>query len=221
MDARRRLRALLAGTALGTVVAGVAFALAALLVVILIAGCGDARPTDLPGEGAPPNVTPVAPSGWTTYANTAFHYSLQYPANWFISDTSPSVEDIEIYNFDQSQVNGTDDIPQPPYNKYTIDAYANPNNLAMPAFYTLYEQTDPTSPPASSQAQHAATVAGRASLEVVQQPIQWSGGVIAYPSVTYFVPDGDHVLIVNEVYSLGAQPSAVFAHMIGSLKIGK
>jgi len=209
--------ALVAGTALGTLVAAVMCTLAALLV----AACGNATPTDLPGEGVLPNVTPIAPSGWTTYANTAFHYSIEYPANWFISDKSPTQQDVEIYNFDQSQVNGTGDIPQPPYNKYTIDAYVNPNNFSMPDFYTQYEQTDPTSPPASSQTQHPATVAGRASLEVIQQPVQWSGGKIAYPGITYFVPDAGHVLIIGELYSIGGQPSAVFAHMIGSLKIGK
>ncbi len=216
-EASRRMRGALAGTALGVHVAALMFTLAALLV----AGCGDATPSGLPGEGALPNITPIAPSGWTTYANTAFHYSIQYPANWFISDKSPTQQDVEIYNFDQSQVNGTEDIPQPPYNKYTIDAYVNPNNLAMPNFYTLYEQTDSSSPPASSQTQHPATVAGRASLEVIQQPVQWSGGKIDYPGITYFVPDGDHVLIIGELYSIGGQPSSVFAHMIGSLKFSK
>jgi hypothetical protein len=216
-DARRRLRGLVAGTTLGILVTAVMFTLAALLV----AGCGNATPTGIPGDGDLPDATPITPVGWTTYANTAFHYSIEYPANWFISNTSPTQEDVEIYNFDQSQVNGTEDIPQPPYNKYTIDAYVNPNNLAMPAFYTLYRETDSSSPPATSQSEHTATVAGRAALEVIQQPVQWSGGKIDYPGITYFVPDGDHALIISELYSLGGQPSSVFTHMIGSLKIGK
>jgi hypothetical protein len=204
-------------------VAGVVPLLMFTLAALLVAGCGNATPTGIPGEGALPDVTPIAPSGWTTYANTTFHYSIQYPANWFISDKSPTQQDVEIYNFDQSQVNGTEDVPQPPYNKYEIDAYINPNNLSITDFYTLYEQTnvDGSSPPATSQSEHSTTVAGRASLEVIQQPVQWSGGKIDYPGITYFVPDGDHVLIVSELYSLGGQPSSVFAHMIGSLKIGK
>lgn len=219
-NATRRMRG---GSSTATVrwlaVAALAFALAALLVCVL-SGCGNTTPTGIPGEGAAPPVTPVAPSGWTTYSNTTHHYSIQYPANWFNLDNSPTTEDVEIYNFDATQMDNMGAVPPPPYEKYAVDAYVNPNHLAMPDFYKLYEQTDSSSPPASSQSEQSATIAGRASLELVQHPVQWSGGRIDYPSITYFVPNGDQVLIVNELYSLGGQPSAVFAHMIGSLKVG-
>jgi len=192
-----------------------------LLAVALLAGCGGATPSGPPGEGDVPTPAPIAPSGWKTYANTTYHYTIEYPANWFPSDTSPAAPYLEVYNFDASLVESADQIPPPPYNKYSIDAYANPNGLAMPAFYALYRETDATSPPASSQAQRPATVAGRPALEVIQQPVQWSNGKIAYPGVTYFVPDGASALIVSELYSTGGQPSTIFAHMIASLRITK
>jgi hypothetical protein len=195
---------------------------AALLLTLLglLAGCGQATPNSLPSEGNQPDATPIAPSGWTTYRNTAHNYTMRYPANWFVSDTAPSADSLKIYNFDPTKVEA-EDIPPLPFNKYDIDAYVNPNRLSLPDFFALYRQTDADSPPASSQSLRSPTVAGRAALEVIQQPVQWSGGSIDYPSVTYFVSDGDSMLIVSELYSTGGQPSPVFAYMIGSLKIGK
>jgi hypothetical protein len=195
--------------------------LALLLMVGLLAGCGGGNPSGLPDEGAVATPKPVAPLGWKVYTNLTYHYSIEYPANWFPTDTSPSAPYLEIYNFDTSQVESADQIPPPPYNKYSIDAFANPNGLAMPAFFALYRETDSTSPPASSQTQRPATVAGRQALEVIQQPVQWANGKIDYPGVTYFVPDGASVLIIGELHSTDGQPSAIFAHMIASLRITK
>lgn len=189
---------------------------------VLLAGCGSgSSSTSIRGQGQPVTMTPVPASGWTTYSNTTYGYTIQYPANWFTSGTSSSADDIEIYNFDPSQLDSTDTIPPPPFNKDSLDAFANPSHLAMSEYYAQYRASDPSSPPANSQTQRAATVAGRSALEVIQQTVQWSGGNIAYPSVTYFVPDGDNVLILNELYSPGGQPSAVFAHIVSSLKFGK
>jgi hypothetical protein len=194
--------------------------LALTSMMLVLAACGAATPSGMPSDTQAPDATAIAPSGWKTYTNTAYHYAIQYPANWFLADSSQTADYQEIYNFDPNQLDNAEDVPPPPYNKYSIDAYANPKRLAMPDFYADYRATDSSTPPANSQQQRAVSVAGQSALQVVQRPVDWSGGSIKYASVTYFVPDGDSVLILAELYSPGSGPSDVFGHMIGSLKIG-
>jgi hypothetical protein len=193
-------------------------AVMALCLVCLLAGCGGGATDAGGGESAPSDATPVAPAGWKTYTNTMYHYSLDYPENWFPSDTSQTTDYLSIYNYDPLKVSDPEDVPPPPYNKLEIDAFTNPNKLSLPDFYALFRETDPNSPPASSQQTRIVTVAEHQALEVTQQPVEWTGGKLDFASVAYYVASGDYVLIVKEEYSTGGQPSATLTHVVNSLK---
>jgi hypothetical protein len=201
--------------------AGRAFAtLLALLLLPLLAACGGGTTSaDNSGDITPPLPTVVVPQGWATYSNTTYHYSFEYPANWFMADKSATLDYVEVYNFDPTQLDNVEDVPPPPYDKLELDAYANPNSLDIDSFYNSYQQTDTTTPPASSKVVTSITVNGQKALQVLQKPVQWADGQIQYPSMTYFVPSGDTVFILNELYATNNQPSAVFAHMLSSLKL--
>ncbi|HST86962.1 MAG TPA: hypothetical protein VLJ14_01190 [Ktedonobacterales bacterium] len=66
---------------------------------------------------------------------------------------------------------------------------------------------------------HPATIAGRAAVELIQHPIQWTNGLIDFPATTFYIPDGAVILVISEVHSPGGQPSDTFAHMLASLTI--
>jgi hypothetical protein len=190
----------------------------ALVALGLLAGCGASEADSGVGDTAKSDATPVAPSGWKTYANTMYQYSVEYPANWFLSDTSPTTDYLNIYNYDPLKISDPENVPPPPYNKIEIDVFTNPNKLSLPDFYAVFRETDPVSPPASSQQTRNVTVAGHSALEVTQQPVEWTNGKLDYPSVGYYVAAGENVLIVKEEYSTGGQPSDILAHVVGSLK---
>jgi len=194
-------------------------ALGALLIaLVLLAGCG-AGPAETNGEDtAASDATPVAAAGWKTYTNTMYHYSLEYPENWFPSDTSQTTDYLSIYNYDPQKVSDPEQVPPPPYNRLEVDAFTNPNKLSLSDFYSLFRDTDPDSPPASSQQTRTLTVATHQALQVTQQPVEWSGGKLDFPSVAYYIASGDYVLIVKEEYSTGGQPSATLTHAVNSLK---
>src|SRR5262245_4999108 len=96
--------------------------LLALLATLLLAlaACGNATPSGMPSDSAGPDATPIAASGWKTYSNTAHHYAIDYPANWFLDDTTATADYQEIYNFDPNELQNAEDMPPPPYNKYSI-----------------------------------------------------------------------------------------------------
>lgn len=194
-------------------------ALGVLVMALLpLAGCGAGEADTSGGDTVASDATPVVAAGWKTYTNTMYHYSLEYPANWFPSDSTQTTDYLSIYNYDPLKVSDPEDVPPPPYNKLEIDAFTNPNKLSLPDFYALFRETDPNSPPASSQQTRALTVANHQALEVTQQPVEWTGGKLDFPSVAYYVGSGDYVLIVKEEYSTGGQPSATLTHVVNSLK---
>ena len=147
-----------------------------------------------------------------------YRYSVEYPANWFPDDTSGTTDYLSIYNYDPQLVSDPEDVPPPPYNKLEIDAFTNPNKLSLPDFYAVFRDTDPNSPPASSQESRTLTIAGHQALQVTQLPVEWTGGQLDFASVSYYLASGDYVLIVKEEYSTGGQPSPVLTHAVNSLK---
>jgi hypothetical protein len=193
-------------------------AVGALCLMCLLAGCGTGNEEASGGDTVASDATPVTPAGWKTYTNTMYHYSLEYPANWFPDDTSGTTDYLSIYNYDPQKVSDPEEVPPPPYNKLEIDAFTNPNKLSLTDFYALFRETDPDSPPASSQEARSLKVAGSDALQVTQQPVEWTNGRLDFPSVAYYIASGDFVLIVKEEYSTGGQPSATLTHVVNSLK---
>jgi hypothetical protein len=194
-------------------------ALGVLMVALLpLAGCGAGDSDVSGGDTTISDATAVAPSGWKTYTNTMYHYSLEYPANWFPDDTSGTTDYLNIYNYDPQKVSDPEEVPPPPYNKLEIDAFTNPNKLSLPDFYAVFRDTDPNSPPVSSQQTRTLTIADHQALQVTQQPVEWTGGKLDFASVAYYIASGDEVLIVKEEYSTGGQPSATLTHAVNSLK---
>jgi hypothetical protein len=194
-------------------------ALGVLVAALLaLAGCGAGEGDVNGGETTMSDATVVAPAGWKTYTNTMYHYSIEYPANWFPDDTSGTTDYLNIYNYDPQKVSDPEEAPPPPYNKLEIDAFTNPNKLSLPDFYAVFRDTDPNSPPASSQQTRTLTIADHQALQVTQQPVEWTGGKLDFPSVAYYIASGDEVLLVKEEYSTGGQPSATLTHAVNSLK---
>jgi hypothetical protein len=194
-------------------------ALGVLVAVLLaLAGCGAGEADVSGGETTMSDATVVAPAGWKTYTSTMHHYSIEYPANWFPDDTSGTTDYLNIYNYDPQKVSDPEEVPPPPYNKLEIDAFTNPNKLSLPDFYAAFRDADPNSPPASSQQTRTLTIADHQALQVTQQPVEWTGGKLDFPSVAYYIASGDEVLLVKEEYSTGGQPSATLTHAVKSLK---
>ena len=191
----------------------------ALCLIGLLAGCGGGAGDDFGGgDTSISDATPVVAAGWKIYTNTMYHYSLEYPANWFPDDTSGTADYLSIYNYDPQKVSDPEEVPPPPYNKLEIDAFTNPNKLSLTDFYTVFRETDPDSPPASSQEARTLTIGDHQALQVTQLPVEWTDGKIDFASVAYYVASGDDVLIVKEEYSTGGQPSPTLTHVVTSLK---
>jgi hypothetical protein len=99
--------------------------------------------TPTPGQGAcQPRVTapapvppspapkPIAPQGAASYTNTAVGYSIKYPANWYVSDATPT-GGFQILNY--TPPNPGTELSPPPYNAIRIDFVENPTRLTPEA----------------------------------------------------------------------------------------
>jgi hypothetical protein len=190
----------------------------ALCLICLLTGCGGAGDDFSGGDTSTSDATPVVAAGWKTYTSTMYHYSLEYPANWFPDDTSGMTDYLSIYNYDPQKVSDPEEVPPPPYNKLEIDALTNPNKLSLTDFYAVFRETDSESPPASSQEARTLTIGDHHALQVTQQPVEWTGGKLDFASVAYYIASNDEVLMVKEEYSTGGQPSPTLTHAINSLK---
>ena len=180
------------------------------------APCAAPTPAPQPPLASP---QPITPSGWATYTNTAYRYSIQYPANW--DAASPVDTAFHVNNFHNLLDGGG---PNPnlayPLNSISVVAFPNPSQLsAADLFAVIHANVARVDPPSCSQESHPVTVAGRAAVELVQHPIEWTNGLIDFPATTFYVPDGTAILILSEVHSPGGQPSDVFTHMLASLTI--
>ena len=190
-------------------------------------------PTAVPSSGPCPNLvmgtatvppspapTPMAAASWTTYANTTYHYSIEYPASWFVPDTSPTQVDFGLWNFNWRMYHpGSDDLLPPPYNKIEIEMVANAQQQTPRQYQSAQMQMPgPLTIPACSQTLRDTTVGGHVALEVIQWPISGYGGpAITYPEVSYLISDGAMLVWAGEYYSPGGVPSPTFARMVASL----
>lgn len=178
------------------------------------ASCAIATPAPPAPPAQPPTITP---STWTTYINTAYHYHIAYPSNWIILGNTADSPSFLAYNFDPNKLTGADEVPASPYDKIEVDALPNPGHLSAANVFARNQAPNGSQPPACSVSTSPMRVAGQQALLVVQHPVRWTLGVVDKPSLSFWVPDGDTVLIIAESSPPGGTPSDVLRHMLASL----
>lgn len=168
-----------------------------------------------------PAPTPIVASNWTTYTNTTSHYAIQYPANWYVPDTSPSSNDFYLLNFDSRTYHpGGDNLPPPPYNKIEVHSLQTSEGKTPMEVYSAGYTNNPLAAPECSRTTTQTTLAGHAALRIVQWPAASGyGPPTTYPQAFYYVVagTGQPLLVLAEYYSPNGQPSPTFARMIASL----
>jgi hypothetical protein len=168
-----------------------------------------------------PAPTPIAAANWTTYTNTSSHYSIQYPASWYVPDTSPTSSNFYLLNFDPRTYHpGGDNLPPPPYTKIEIHSLQTSAGKTPMEFYTANDTNNPLNPPECSRTVTQTTIGGHTALQIVQWPAASGyGPPTTYPQVHYYVAtgNGQPLLGLFEYYSPNGQPSPTFAHMIAGL----
>jgi hypothetical protein len=169
-----------------------------------------------------PAPTPIAAVQWTTYTNTSFHYSVQYPVGWYVPDTSPASNDFSLLNFDPRTYHpGADALPPPPYTKIEIRPLQGSENQTPPEAYAAGYTNNPLAAPECSRTATQTTIAGHNALQVVQWPAASGyGPPTTFPQVFYYVVvgTGQPLLSLGEAYSPGGQPSPPLARMLASLQ---
>lgn len=168
-----------------------------------------------------PAPMPLAPAQWTTYTNNLSHYSVPYPASWYVPDKSPASNDFYLLNFDPNIYHpGGDALPPPPYTKIELNPLQGTEGQTPAAVYAANYTNNPLAAPACSRTATPTTIGGHAALQVVQWPAASGyGPPITYPQVFAYVVigNGQPLLSLSEFYSPGGRPSATFARMLASL----
>jgi hypothetical protein len=172
----------------------------------------------------PPAPTPIVPGAWSTVTNSTFHYTIQYPSNWYVVRGGPAGNqgtDFAIVNWDPAHYHPfPPDAPTPPYTIIGVQVDSIPAPQSPADYYSSQQNNSPSGPPPCSRTTQQVTIAGHAALEVVQWPTPDTGyGPINYPRVTYDVADGVAVSTtwmfqVWEAYSPNGQPSATLAQTV-------
>ncbi|HEY7349277.1 MAG TPA: hypothetical protein VH599_13265 [Ktedonobacterales bacterium] len=146
----------------------------------------------------PPQPAPIPPHGWATHTSSKYHYTIQYPANWF------ALGDFDVWNFNVEKFNAS--YINPPLLKIEVLPAPNPSQLSPSQFYTQ-DQQNSEGPPCSDPTTHATTVGGHDALEAIC-PSQ--------NDVEYFVSGGPYMFIIGQLNAVKGQPSPVFPQMIAS-----
>jgi hypothetical protein len=160
-------------------------------------------PTPTPTEAVPtppPQPTPIPPQGWGTHTSTKFHYTIQYPANWFASG------DFDVWNFNE-QARPDLQFFSPPLLKIEVLPMDNPSQLSPLQFYTQ-DQQSPNVTPCSDPTTRSTQVGGHDAIEAIC-PSQNTDG--------YWVSDGQYMLYIFQLNAVNGQPNPVFPQMIASL----
>jgi hypothetical protein len=168
--------------------------------------------TPMPTQLAPaPQPSPIAPGAMTTYTNTAYHYSIPYPHNWYGEGNTPTAQSFTVWNYDPQQYQA----PQvaPPLLKIEVDAVANPSHQS-PADFFAAMTAGPGQPPTTVTSSRAVTVAGRAGEEIIS-----TTSPSPFPTVTYLVSDGDAMLMIYQLNAANGQPAPVFTRMVAGMKV--
>jgi hypothetical protein len=170
-------------------------------------------PTSTPTLSPPASSsTPIPPSGWSTFTDTVYHYSIQYPANWIVPFGSCSGRAFDVYNYDPRQGVGG---PQVPPGSIAIEVLPSPNpsQLSAADFYTQLQQQQQQEPggppPCPAETTHAKQVGGRDALEV---------NCPAQNNDEFYVLDGLTMLLVGASGGeVNGQPATVFMQMVASM----
>jgi hypothetical protein len=202
------------------------YALAALLLLGLLAGCGSStqgadRSGSTPTVTASPrdNETPTATASanWATYMNTKYGYTIEYPTEWFPLDTSPTAGNFIVYSYDSSKVSGYPLLDGA--TKIEIFTYPNPSQLSpADVLQQVLDQRTQRGEPIGPITKQSVTVAGQPSLEVIEGPHTGPFSGNTY-SITYMFPCGAVMLAVNQFWLPSGAPSAVLTHMVQSLTL--
>jgi hypothetical protein len=166
-----------------------------------------------PRDSETPTVT--ASTGWAAYTNTEYGYTVEYPTEWFAGDISPT-SGFNVFSYDSSTVSGN---PLPPgATKVAILYSPNPSQLsAADVLQQTVDQRTQRGEPIGTITKQSVTVAGRASLEVVEGP--HGGNVFGGYTITYMIPHGETMLWLSQYGLPSGAPSAVLTHMVQSLKL--
>lgn len=114
-------------------------------------GAGSPLPCPLLTPGPLATVLPGGPAiisanGWSAYTNTAYHFSIQYPANWIVDSPLTTTGPITFLNYDPRQLNGAGLPPPPPYTAIAIDPFPNPSQLTPFGVLSRQSECVPTRP---------------------------------------------------------------------------
>jgi hypothetical protein len=155
-------------------------------------------------------VTPAPSASWSSYTNTAYHYTLKYPGNWGADNiTCPDSGSVTFWNYDYSNWN------QPGFPKGAVkielDTRDNSSHQSALAFWQAEQQNDQQGvggPPCPAFTTQSLKVAGRDSVE---------GGCPAQNYVVFYIPDGDTMLSIAQSGPPNEAASPVLQQIINTL----
>jgi hypothetical protein len=178
-------------------------------------------PTPLPScvPTSTPTITPpsssqsaiIPPKGWTTFTDSVYHYSIQYPANWIVPYGSCSGMAFDVYNFDPRVGDGGPEYPAGGF-KIEVLPLPNPEGLSALDFSKQEAKKTDDSLPCPSYTTKPLKVAGRDAVATTCPAIPLIGYI-------YYVPDGVTMLSIGQTYPVNAQPDLVLTQMVASLTI--
>lgn len=188
-----------------------------LAICVTLVGCTlpGAAPVPIIQTTPTPTPAPITPipaaSHYTTYTNTLYHYSVDYPSNWIVPSSNPAVANFIAANYDPAIYTPT--LVEPPFFKVEIDAAANPAYTApLAVFHSAV--TGPGAPKASILVSNQTFLAGWYATKVV-----WNTTAAPTPTITYLVQVGQFLLFIYQTNATHGDPSPVFTHFLQSLVI--
>lgn len=162
-----------------------------------------------PSPAAKPVDTPIAAHGWTSYTDTALHYTLRYPATWVVPYSACPGGALDIYNYDPRDGVGGSVFPTGGI-KIEVMSQDNPSQLSAQQFFQMTQQNAVGGPACPAYTTQAITIGGHDALQTTCPSI---------PSYGYddYVPDGAKMLTIATGGVLDAQLSSIFQQMVASM----
>ncbi len=160
-----------------------------------------------PGQGTPVTIFPF--TGWATYTNTAYHFTINYPKGWPNDGVCSDAQSLIVHNYDYGQI--TNPAFPPGAIKIELDVRDNANGMTALDFWNQEMQADqqsPGGPPCPSFTTRQLQVAGRSAVEGGCPSLRWD---------SYYIPDGKVMLVISEGTANGIDPSALLTQMVNSL----
>jgi hypothetical protein len=167
--------------------------------------------TPPPGPPLSGTPAPIPASGWSTYTNTKYHYTINYPTGWPVDNLQcPDADSLIFWNYYYQQWNGPG---FPPGGiKIELGALDNASQMSALQFLQTEEQNDQQSvagPPCPSFTTQTLKVGGHDAAE--------GSCTAASGFVVVFVSDGNTMLRISDDFAANGQPSDVFNQMLASM----